>query len=87
VEEVIFGLGGLLTPDRKDPYQFILDLDSVRITFELSLCGQMSGTDEVEDVNRFESSRVSYRRFMAKANVVKSQDLVIRWGDKYVEEV
>ena len=69
-------------PNSRDPYQFILDLDGVLMTFQLSLCGPLDGRDEVEDTNKFESSQVSYRKFMARPSLAAHDDLVIRWADK-----
>jgi hypothetical protein len=83
-DEVVFGLGGLLRPDPKDPYLIILALDQKTMTFQLSLCGCLDGIDEVEDERLFESQRVSWRKFVAKKQIVKHEDLVIRWDDKYV---
>jgi phosphatidate phosphatase LPIN len=83
-DEVVFGLGGLLKPKPGDPYQFNLALDGTTMVFQLSLCGSLGGIDEVEDERWFESQRVSWRKFMARKQIAKHDDLVILWDDKYV---
>ncbi|EJD53633.1 LNS2-domain-containing protein [Auricularia subglabra TFB-10046 SS5] len=57
---------------------FLLDMDSKKFEFELSLCG-----DEKTD-DAFARRQVSYRQFLDDENVVRHPGLVIRWNFRYI---
>ncbi|KZS97849.1 LNS2-domain-containing protein [Sistotremastrum niveocremeum HHB9708] len=80
----VFGAGGRLNADEQDPYRCLLEIEGHILPFELSLCGQLSGDDEVEDSNKFQRSRITYKNFMKRPSIVMHDDLVINWENKYI---
>lgn len=78
----IFGAGGRLFPDDEDEHRFWVDMEGKRFLFELSLCGNPEGKDEIGDAQRFDDARVPYRRFLDDVSMIDSENLVIRWDGK-----
>lgn len=92
----VYGTGGRLFADHRDPKKFKVLIEGRTIDFELSIvdvckreehrtrpCGPLGGNDEVEDAQRFEYGKISFAHFMADENIVKDKNLVLKWaGDQ-----
>ena len=94
-DENVFGSGGLLTVDRRDPTRFRVFIEGKTAEFELSLiprrefedrdarsdsCGFLDREDEVEDARIFEEGKVDFQRFLDDGNILNDQSLVLRWA-------
>ncbi|KAF9567364.1 LNS2-domain-containing protein [Agrocybe pediades] len=87
-----FGSGGILSPSKDDPTTFILEIESRKIAFQLSLISnETSRAADVKRQNEFEAGqffdryRVDWNRFIKDDSVVSDPRLVIRWGtDQYI---
>jgi phosphatidate phosphatase LPIN len=92
--EMVFGAGGRLLPERRDPTRFRLSIEGRRVWFELSVVpvaararahgsrkGVLGSWGEVEAALEFDRGKVAWRRFLDDERVLADEGLVIRWAD------
>ncbi|KAF7792895.1 hypothetical protein EIP86_003996 [Pleurotus ostreatoroseus] len=96
----VYGSGGLLTVDRKDPTRFRVFIEGRTAEFELSLVpaygtldkgkarahpGSLGGRDEVEDAFLFDAGKVDFTKFLQDDSIISADNLVMRWAsDTYI---
>lgn len=92
----VFGSGGRLFADHRDPKRFKVLIEGRTVDFELGIVevaereehtkrgdrssGPLGGVDEVEDAKRFEQGRISFAHFMADETLVKDRNLILKWA-------
>ena len=91
-DDLIFGKGGRLAFDRRNPTRFRVSIERRVVDFELSVVpgagswerrsgkGPLGGEDEVADTQRFEQGRVDFERFIDDDAVINDRDLVLKWA-------
>lgn len=97
-----YGLGGVLTVDRRDSTRFRVFIEGRSIEFQLSLVprqtdylshasnhsGTLGGKDAVEDAQLFEKGKVDFSTFLNDDDIVISRNLVLCLeDDKYVQGI
>ncbi|KAI0796995.1 Lipin/Ned1/Smp2-domain-containing protein [Abortiporus biennis] len=89
----MFGSGGLLTVDRRDPTKFRVFIEGRTAEFEMSIIpphshgasGFRDGEDEFEDARRFDEGKIDFTTFLEDESILKNENLVLRWaGDQYI---
>lgn len=79
-----FGAGGRLLPSPDDDTLFWVDIEGKQFSFELSLCGPgalSEERDEIGDMSLFAEGKVSFEAFVEDADMLDSENLVIKWGE------
>ncbi|KIO15297.1 hypothetical protein M407DRAFT_13345, partial [Tulasnella calospora MUT 4182] len=83
-----FGHGGHLFPDDTERDLFWVNMEEKRFSFQLSLCDNDEGHrrrfDDLESARWFEDEKVEYARLLADPDVAASEQLVMKWGDRFI---
>jgi hypothetical protein len=85
---VHFGKGGRLTAG--DVEGFVLELEGRTVSFDLSLCGDLSEVMRQDNegaenaVGRFAQRRVTFQQFIDDPAIVHNDNLCVRWKDRYL---
>lgn len=78
-----FGDGGKLKPDTEDETRFWVDMDQgKRFSFELSMCGPLSGLDTIENAAAFDQHKLTYQELFQDDSLLGNPDLTVRWDEK-----
>lgn len=78
-----FGDGGKLKPDADDETRFWVDMEhGKRFSFELSICGPLSGLDTIENATAFDQHKLEYHDFLQDDSLLDNPDLAVRWDEK-----
>lgn len=78
-----FGDGGKLKPDADDETRFWVDMEhGKRFSFELSMCGPLSGLDTIENATAFDQHKLEYHDFLQDDSLLDNPDLAVRWDEK-----
>ncbi|KAG8973032.1 hypothetical protein FRC05_009147, partial [Tulasnella sp. 425] len=83
-----FGQGGQLFPDRTERDMFWVNMEGKKFSFQLSLCDNDEGRrrrfDDLESARWFYDEKVEYARLLADPDVAGSEQLVMKWGDRFI---
>ncbi|KAG8914982.1 hypothetical protein FRC00_009033, partial [Tulasnella sp. 408] len=83
-----FGKGGQLFPDSAERDLFWVSIEAKRFSFQLSLCDNDEGRrrrfDDLESARWFDDEKVEYARLLADPDVAASEQLVMKWGDRFI---
>lgn len=74
--DIHFGRGGRLTPGEQG---YVLEFKGRTTVFDLSLCGDLSETNEEQAKETFEERRIPFRKFIDDPTIVHQDELTIRW--------
>lgn len=78
-----FGKGGRLSAG--DSHNgFVIDIEGESYEFDLSLCGDLHGMDDIEAAKAFTGKKVSFEQFLDDPAIVHNDELVVRWNDRSV---
>ncbi|KAG8965035.1 hypothetical protein FRC00_012934 [Tulasnella sp. 408] len=83
-----FGKGGQLFPDSTERDMFWVSIEAKRFSFQLSLCdndeGRRRRIDDLESARWFDDEKVEYARLLADPDFAASEQLVMKWGDRFI---